>query len=77
MSITNDDLLRLDCDMLIPAATRDQVHADNAGNVKAKLVVEAGNAPVTPEANEILLRNGIYILPDILVNAGGVTVSYF
>ena len=77
MSITNDDLLRLDCDMLIPAATRDQVHADNAGNVKATLVVEAGNAPVTPEANEILLSNRIYVLPDILVNAGGVTVSYF
>lgn len=77
MSITNDDLLRLDCDILIPAATSNQIHANNADVVKAKMVVEAGNAPVTPAASEILTRNGIYVLPDILVNAGGVTASYF
>ena len=77
MSITNDDLLQLECDIVIPAATSNQIHADNANDVKAKLVVEAGNAPVTPEANKILTRNGIYVLPDILVNAGGVTASYF
>jgi glutamate dehydrogenase/leucine dehydrogenase len=77
MSITNDDLLQLECDIVIPAATSNQIHADNANNVKAKLVVEAGNAPVTPEASAILTRNGIYVLPDILVNAGGVTASYF
>ncbi|HEA26195.1 MAG TPA: hypothetical protein ENH92_03655 [Ectothiorhodospiraceae bacterium] len=77
MSITNDDLLQLDCDIVIPAATSNQIHCDNANDVKAKLVVEAGNAPVTPEANEILTRNGVVVLPDILVNAGGVTASYF
>lgn len=77
MSITNDDLLQLDCDILIPAATSYQIHADNAAGIKAKMVVEAGNAPVTPEANDILSRNGIYVLPDILVNAGGVMASYY
>jgi glutamate dehydrogenase/leucine dehydrogenase len=77
MSITNNDLLQLECDILIPAATSDQIHAVNAGNIKAKLVVEAGNAPVTPDANKILAQKGILVLPDILVNAGGVTVSYF
>ena len=77
MSITNDDLLQLDCDIVIPAATSNQIHCDNANDVKAKLVVEAGNAPVTPEANEVLARNGVVVLPDILVNAGGVTASYF
>lgn len=77
MSITNEDLLQLECDMVIPAATSGQIHADNASKIKAKVVVEAGNAPVTPAANEILTRNGIYVLPDILMNAGGVTVSYF
>ncbi len=77
MSITNNDLLQLDCDIVIPAATSNQIHADNAAAVRAKLVVEAGNAPVTPEANAILTRKGIYVLPDILVNAGGVTASYF
>jgi glutamate dehydrogenase (NAD(P)+) len=77
MSITNEDLLALDCDILIPAATSDQIHAGNAGDVKAKLVVEAANAPVAPDAVEILTSNGVYVLPDILVNAGGVTVSYF
>lgn len=77
MSITNEDLLQLQCDILIPAATSNQIHADNADGVKAKLVVEAGNAPVTPEASALLRRKGIYVLPDILVNAGGVTVSYF
>ena len=77
MSITNDDLLQLDCDIVIPAATSNQIHAGNAVLVKTKMVVEAGNAPVTPEASEILTRNGIYVLPDILVNAGGVMASYF
>jgi glutamate dehydrogenase (NAD(P)+) len=77
MSITNDDLLQLECDILIPAATSNQIYADNASNVKAKLVAEAGNAPVTLKANKILIDKGIYVLPDILVNAGGVTVSYF
>jgi len=77
LSITNEDLLQLDCDILIPAATSHQIHSENADNIKAQLVIEAGNAPVTPDANEILMRKGIVVLPDILVNAGGVTVSYF
>lgn len=77
LSITNEDLLQLKCDILIPAATMNQIHIDNADKVKAKLVVEAANAPVTPEANELLTRKGIFVMPDILVNAGGVTVSYF
>ena len=77
LSITNEDLLQLDCDILIPAATSHQIHNENANNIKAKIVIEAGNAPVTPEANDMLSRKGVFVLPDILVNAGGVTVSYF
>jgi glutamate dehydrogenase (NAD(P)+) len=77
MTITNEDLLQMDCDILVPAATMSQINIDNANKVKARLIVEAGNAPVTPEATEILNQKGISVLPDILVNAGGVTVSYF
>ncbi len=77
MTITNDDLLQIDCDILVPAATMSQISIDNADKIKARLIVEAGNAPVTPEANEILKQQGISVLPDILVNAGGVMVSYF
>ena len=77
MTITNQDLLKLECDILIPSAISNQIHADNADSVNAKLVVEAGNAPVTPEADKILTQKGIWVLPDILVNSGGVTVSYF
>ena len=75
-TITNDELLRLDCDILIPAALGDQIRRDNAGEIKAKLVVEAANRPITPVADDILAARGIVVLPDILVNAGGVTVSY-
>jgi glutamate dehydrogenase/leucine dehydrogenase len=77
MTITNEDLLQLECEILIPSAISNQIHAGNVNNVKAMLVVEAGNAPVTPDANKILAGKGIWVLPDILVNAGGVTVSYF
>lgn len=77
LSITNDDLLQMKCDIVIPAAISNQIHIDNVNNVKAKLVVEASNTPVTPEAIKILTRNGTFVLPDILANAGGVTVSYF
>ncbi len=77
MSITNEDLLCLDCDILIPAAQSNQIHKGNAADVKAKLVVEAANGPTTPGADEILFKNGVYLLPDILVNAGGVVVSYY
>jgi glutamate dehydrogenase (NAD(P)+) len=76
-TLTNEDLLAVDCDILIPAALGNQIRSDNAGAVQAKLIVEAANAPVTPAADDILSARGVTVLPDILVNAGGVTVSYF
>ena len=76
-SISNNDLLELDCDILIPAAIDRVIHADNAPRVKAKVIIEAANHPLTPEADDILNHRGIRIVPDILVNAGGVVVSYF
>ena len=76
-NITNDELLAIECDILIPAAMGGQIHQGNAGNVKAKLVVEAANGPVTPAADDILVKKGTIVIPDILANAGGVTVSYF
>ncbi len=75
--ISNSDLLEIDCDILIPAALENQISAHNAGKIKARLVAEAANGPTTPEADEILYRNGVFTIPDILCNAGGVTVSYF
>jgi glutamate dehydrogenase (NAD(P)+) len=75
--ISNAELLELECDVLIPAALENQITAANAGNIKAKIVAEAANGPTTPEADEILYGNGIFLIPDILANAGGVTVSYF
>lgn len=77
MTITNDELLELDCDILLPAALGNQVHAGNAERVRARLLVEGANNPTTPAADRILQQRGIYVLPDILVNAGGVTVSYY
>ncbi|MCW9012608.1 MAG: Glu/Leu/Phe/Val dehydrogenase [Gammaproteobacteria bacterium] len=77
LTITNEEILELECDILIPAALSNQIHAENADRIKAKLVVEAANCPTTPQADEILADRGIYLLPDIIVNAGGVTVSYF
>jgi glutamate dehydrogenase (NAD(P)+) len=76
-AVTNDELLELDVDILIPAAMECQIRGDNASRVKAKLVVEAANGPTTPAADRILFSKGIAVLPDILANAGGVTVSYF
>jgi glutamate dehydrogenase (NAD(P)+) len=76
-TITNDDLLTWDCDVLIPAALECQILEDNADKVRAKLIVEAANAPVSPEADEILQERGIVVLPDIVANGGGVVVSYF
>jgi glutamate dehydrogenase (NAD(P)+) len=76
-SITNHELLSLPCDILLPAAMENQIRADNAGQVRAKLVSEGANGPTTPAADRILFQRGIPVLPDILVNAGGVTVSYF
>lgn len=71
------DLVGVACDLLVPAALENMIDEANAGSVKAKLVLELANGPVTPEADTILARNGVVVLPDILANAGGVTVSYF
>jgi glutamate dehydrogenase (NAD(P)+) len=71
------DVLTLDCDVLIPAATEGQITGANAGQVRATIVVEAANGPTTPEADRILFEKGVQVIPDILANAGGVTVSYF
>ena len=75
--ISNDDLLALKCDILIPAALENVITLHNADQVKAKIIAEAGNGPTTPHADEVLARKGIFVIPDILANAGGVTVSYF
>jgi glutamate dehydrogenase/leucine dehydrogenase len=75
--ITPAELLALDCDILVPAALENSIHADNAPMVHAKIVAEAANGPLTPTADQILGDNGTFIIPDILCNAGGVTVSYF
>lgn len=76
-NITNAELLALQCDILIPAAIENQLRGDNAASVRAKMIVEAANGPTTTEANSILCEKGIFIVPDILANAGGVVVSYF
>ncbi len=75
--ITNEALLELDCELLIPAALGGVITAENAGAIRAPLIIEAANAPVRPDADDILTERGVKILPDILANAGGVTVSYF
>jgi glutamate dehydrogenase/leucine dehydrogenase len=75
--ISNEELLALECDILIPAALENQIRADNVDDVKARLIAEAANGPTTPAADRILAEKGIPVLPDILANAGGVTVSYY
>ncbi len=75
--ITNEELLELECDILVLAAREDQVTAENAGRLRAKLVAEGANGPTTNDGDAILAERGIRVLPDILTNAGGVTVSYF
>jgi glutamate dehydrogenase (NAD(P)+) len=75
--VTNEELLELPCDILVLAAREDQITRDNAGRVRARIVAEGANGPTTLEADEILAERGILVLPDVLTNAGGVTVSYF
>ncbi len=75
--ISNEEILELDVDILVPAALENVITPDNADKVKAKAIVELANGPTTPEADEILYKKGVIVVPDILANAGGVTVSYF
>ena len=75
--ITNEELLVLPCDVLIPAALENQITLENADHIRAKLIVELANGPTTPEADDILFKKNIIVIPDILANAGGVTVSTF
>ncbi|MGD8544137.1 MAG: Glu/Leu/Phe/Val dehydrogenase [Candidatus Bathyarchaeota archaeon] len=76
-NVTNEELLELECDVLIPAALENQITETNAGNIKAKIVAEGANGPTTTEADRILYEKGVFSVPDILANAGGVTVSYY
>jgi glutamate dehydrogenase (NAD(P)+) len=76
-SVTNDQLLELPVTVLIPAALENQITERNAADIKARIVVEGANGPTTPEADAILNDNGVFVVPDVLANAGGVTVSYF
>jgi glutamate dehydrogenase/leucine dehydrogenase len=72
-----DELLALDCEILVPAALENMIHEDNAGSVRARILAEAANGPINPAADRILESKGAFVIPDILCNAGGVTVSYF
>lgn len=75
--VSNEELLEIDCDILVPAALDNVINEKNAKNIKAKYIIELANGPTTPEADEILEKNGARVIPDVLANAGGVTVSYF
>jgi len=75
--VSNKELLEIECDVLIPASIENQITESNANNIKCKVILEGANGPTTPEADEILKRRGIIVVPDILANAGGVCVSYF
>ena len=76
-AVTNDDLLELPCEILVPSALEGQITRDNADRIKARIVVEGANGPTTPEADEVLRDRKVFVVPDILANAGGVVVSYF
>src|SRR5688500_9560937 len=75
--VTNQEILEVDCDILVPAALENQITRHNAPRIKARVIAEAANGPTTPDADEILHDRGVFLIPDILCNAGGVTVSYF
>jgi glutamate dehydrogenase (NAD(P)+) len=75
--VGNTELLELDCDILIPAANENQIRGKNAANIKARIIVEGANGPTTQRADDILQEKDVLVVPDILANAGGVTVSYF
>ena len=75
--ISNEELLELKVDILIPAALENQITEENAPRIRPKILAEAANGPTTPDADPILHENGVFLIPDILANAGGVTVSYF
>ncbi len=77
LTITNEDLLELETDIFVPAALSQQIRKENANNINAKIIVEGANGPITPDADAILNDKGIIVIPDILANSGGVTVSYF
>jgi glutamate dehydrogenase (NAD(P)+) len=76
-TISNEELLELDVDVLVPAALEGVLHEENADRVRARFVVEGANGPTTPDADEILADNGVLVVPDVLANSGGVAVSYF
>ena len=75
--MTNEELFGLECDILVPAALESQITSENARNIKARIVAEGANGPTTPDADKILQEKGVFLIPDILANAGGVVVSYF
>jgi len=75
--VSNQELLELECDVLVPAATENQITSQNADRIKCKVLAEGANGPTTAAADEILHQKGVFVIPDILANAGGVTVSYF
>jgi glutamate dehydrogenase (NAD(P)+) len=75
--VSNSELLEIECDVLVPAATENQIGSDNADHIKCKVLAEGANGPTTAAADKILQQKGIFVIPDILANAGGVTVSYF